>query len=188
MKRKRVVEKVFHLVRGGHYKQYTTPKQKVLKLLTGRHVAVTYFPVEQMIKDLFCNSTLMKEEHLLITDANNPLNNDNQPMMSFGEVDSGSWWKTAREHECKGDRDMLWPLIMFIDGMKVDNLSGKLKLEPIAFTFSRFCRWVRNQDNAWRTWAYMEEVKQPLLSTEEDDVTLTAKDKLQEYHDFLHFC
>jgi hypothetical protein len=76
---------------------------------------------------------------------------------------------------------------MFIDGMKVDNLSGKLKLEPISFTFSRFRHWVHNQDNAWRTWAYMEEVKEPILSNEEDNVTLTAKDRLQEYHDILGF-
>jgi hypothetical protein len=76
---------------------------------------------------------------------------------------------------------------MFIDAMKVDNLSGKLKLEPISFTFSRFHRWVRNQDNTWRTWAYMKEVKQPLLSTDEEEVTLSPKDRLQEYHDIVAF-
>lgn len=82
---------------------------------------------------------------------------------------------------------MLWPLIMFIDVMKVDNLSGKKLKEPISFTFSRFHRWVRNQDNTWRTWAYMKEVKQPLLSTDEEEVTLSPKDRLQEYHDIVAF-
>jgi hypothetical protein len=77
---------------------------------------------------------------------------------------------------------------MFIDGMKVDNHSGKLKLEPISFIFSRFRRWVRNQDNAWRTWAYMEEVKQPRFSnTEEERGDVTAKERMQEYHDILRF-
>jgi hypothetical protein len=75
---------------------------------------------------------------------------------------------------------------MFIDGMKVDNIAGKLKLEPVTFTFSRFKRWVRNQDNAWRTLAYMEDVKQPLFN-EEDAPPITAKDRLQEYHDILGF-
>ena len=188
MKRKKVVEKVFRHVRGDNYRQYMTPKQKILKLSTGRHVAVTYFPIEQMIKDLLCNSTLMRAENLLISDVNNPLNDtDNNASMSFGDVDSGSWWKKARENECKEARDMLWPLIMFIDGMKVDNLSGKLKLEPISFTFSRFRRWVRNQDNAWRTWAYMEEVKEALLPNEGENVILSAKERLQEYHDILRF-
>jgi hypothetical protein len=187
MKRTVVVEKVFRHVRGDNYRQFMLPKQKVLKLSTGRHVAVTYFPIEMMLKDLLCNTTLMKAEHLLISDVNNPLNDDNHPMMSFGEVDSGTWWKTAREHECKEDSDMLWPLIMFIDGMKVGNLSGKLKLEPISFTFSRFRRWVRNQDNAWRTWAYMEEVKEPIVSDEDEEISLTPKERLQEYHDILTF-
>jgi hypothetical protein len=76
---------------------------------------------------------------------------------------------------------------MFIDGMKVDNLLGKLKLEPISFTFSRFHRWVRNQNNAWRTWAYMEEVKQPLFSDEDEELSVSPKERLQEYHDILTF-
>jgi hypothetical protein len=187
MKRTAVVEKVFFHVRGENYRQFMTPKRKVLKLSTGRHVAITYFPIDMMLKDLLCNTTLMRPEHLLISDLNNPLNEENHPMTSFGEVDSGSWWKNAREHECTGDSDMLWPLIMFIDGMKVDNLSGKLKLEPISFTFSRFHRWVRNQDNAWRTWAYMEEVKQPLISDEDEELSVSPKERLQEYHDILTF-
>jgi hypothetical protein len=187
MKRTSVVEKVFFHVRGENYRQFMSPKQKILKLSTGRHVAVTYFPIDMMLKDLLCNTTLMRPEHLLIFDVNNPLNDDNSRMASFGDVDSGTWWKNAREHECTGDTDMLWPLIMFIDGMKVDNLSGKLKLEPISFTFSRFHRWVRNQDNAWRTWAYMEEVKQPLISDDDEELSVSPKERLQEYHDILTF-
>ena len=141
-----------------------------------------------MIKDLLCNSTLMKAEHLLLDDRNNFNNNPIRMDTSFGDVDTGSWWKTATETECIDSHDFLWPLIMFIDGMKVDNHSGKLKLEPITFTFSRFRRWIRNQDNAWRTWAYMEEVKQPRFSnTEEERGDVTAKERMQEYHDILRF-
>jgi hypothetical protein len=75
-----------------------------------------------------------------------------------------------------------WPIIMFIDAMKVDNLAGKLKLEPITLTFSRFKRWVQNQDNAWRTWGYMEKVKQPMFSPGEVPI-ITTKQRLQEYRD-----
>jgi hypothetical protein len=184
--KKMFVQKVSQLVRGENYKDYMLPKQTVLKLSTGRHVAVTYFPLVNMIKDLLCNSTLMKPEHLLISDVHNPLATDNGPMVtSFGEMDSGSWWRTAQQNECTGYIDMLWPLTMFIDGMKVDNLSGKLQLEPITFTFSRFCRFVRNQDNAWRMWAYMEEVKEPVSCHGNNEITITPKDRLQEYHDIL---
>jgi hypothetical protein len=189
MRRNVVVEKVFRHVRGENYKQYMAPRQKILKLSTGRHVAVTYFPLENMIKDMLCNSALMRRDHLLLDDVDGPGNNPpNERMSTFGDVNTGSWWKTATETECTKNHDLLWPLIMFIDGMKVDNHSGKLKLEPISFTFSRFCRWIRNQDNAWRTWAYMEEVKQPRMVHDNDDSNdLTAKDRLQEYHDILRF-
>jgi hypothetical protein len=155
MKRKMVIENVYRHVRGGGYKELMTPRQEVLQLSTGRHVALTYFPLEFMITDMLSNATLMDKENLLFSNYKDPAN-DQLSMASqlhYGEVNSGSWWKTATRHECKGPKDILWPLIMFIDAMKVDNHAGKLKLEPITFTFSRFKRWVRNQDNAWRTWA-----------------------------------
>jgi hypothetical protein len=188
MKRKVVVEKVFRHVRGDKYKEFMNPTQEVLQLSTGRHVAITYFPLEMMIRDMLGNSTLMEKDNLLFSDYKDPskgVNPSNTPVC-YGEVNSGSWWKDATGHECTGPNDILWPLIMFIDGMKVDNIAGKLKLEPVTFTFSRFKRWVRNQDNAWRTLAYMEDVKQPLFN-EEDAPPITAKDRLQEYHDILGF-
>jgi Cobalamin biosynthesis protein CobT (nicotinate-mononucleotide:5, 6-dimethylbenzimidazole phosphoribosyltransferase) len=166
MKRRVVVEKVFQHVRGERYMEFMTPRQKVLRLSTGRHVALTCFPLELMICDMLSNSTLMEKENLLFSNYNNPTDECLSPTSEqcYGEVNSGSWWQKATRHECKGPKDVLWPIIMFIDAMKVDNLAGKLKLEPITFTFSRFKRWVRNQENAWRTWGYIEEVKQSLCT------------------------
>ena len=190
MKRDLVVHKVFRHVRGNNYKDFMHPKQKIIRLSTGRLVAITYFPLENMIKDLLYNATLMDKENLLFSNFSNPLDDgtSNDPSL-FGDVDTGTWWKCAKQHECREQRDVLWPLIMFIDGMKVDEMSGKLKLEPISFTFSRFKRFVRHQDNAWRTWAYIEDVKQPprLRPVGEENAMLTSKDRLQEYHDILRF-
>ena len=191
MKRDLVVHKVFRHVRGDEYKDFMHPKQKIIRLSTGRLVAITYFPLENMIKDLLTNATLMDKENLLFSNFSNPVAGDvtcNDQSL-FGDVDTGTWWKCAKEHECREERDILWPLIMFIDGMKVDEMSGKLKLEPISFTFSRFKRFVRHQDNAWRTWCYIEDVKQPprLRPVGEEDAMLTSKDRLQEYHDILFF-
>jgi hypothetical protein len=190
MKRDVVVEKVFRAVRGDNYKEFMYPKQRILELSTGRHVAVTYFPIENMIKDLLNNSTLMERRNLLFSNFSDPTeDNCRIDPTNFGELNTGTWWNTAKEHECREVRDVLWPLILFIDGMKVDNISGKLKLEPISFTFSRFRRFMRHQDNAWRTWAYMEDVKQPTRTRPigEEDPLLTSKQRLQEYHDILAF-
>jgi len=188
MSRKIVVDKVFRHVRGDKYKAFMTPRQKVVRLSTGRHVAITYFPLETMITDMLSNVTLMAKENLLFSNLKEPTKEISQDNPSpYGEVNSGNWWKQAVTHECTGPKDVLWPLIMFIDGMKVDNHAGKLRLEPITFTFSRFKRWVRNQDNAWRTWAYMEDVKQPLYGPDNEPVAVTPKQRLQEYHDVLAF-
>jgi hypothetical protein len=60
------VEKVFQLVRGDQYKEFSSPRQKILKFSTfstGCHVlAVSYFSLENMIIDILCNSTLMKRD------------------------------------------------------------------------------------------------------------------------------
>jgi hypothetical protein len=181
MKREVVVQKVFKAVRGDNYKEYMYPKQTVLKLSTGRYVPLTYFPLENMIIDFFVNDTLMDKGNLLFSDFNEPTKDTSTTdPLSFGELNTGTWWKTAQQHECTSEKDVLWPLIMFIDGMKVDNISGRLKLEPISFAFSRFKQFVRHQDNAWRTWAYMEDVKQPppSMPVGEEHPTLTSKERL----------
>jgi hypothetical protein len=67
----------------------------------------------------------MKLENLLISYLHNPYAyHCDAEMVSFGEVDSGSWWQTAQQHECTNKNNMLWPLMMFIDRMKVDNLDS----------------------------------------------------------------
>jgi hypothetical protein len=59
-------------VRGDNYREYMYPKQRVLKLSTGRHVALTYFPLETMIIDLLAKSTLMDKQNLLFSDFSDP--------------------------------------------------------------------------------------------------------------------
>jgi hypothetical protein len=113
MKRKVVVEKVFQHVRGDNYKEFMNPKQEVLELSTGRHVAITYFPLETMIRDMLGNSTLMEKDNLLFSDYKDPSKGINPltTQVCYGEVNSGSWWKDATHHECTGPNDILWPCI-----------------------------------------------------------------------------
>ena len=167
------MDKVFRHVHGDKYKALMSPHQKVMRLATGCYVAITYFPLEAMITDMLSNATLMAQDNLLFPNYKDPTNEispDNP--MPYGEVNSGTWWKETVKHECTRLKDILWPLIMFIDAMKVDNHAGKLRLEHISFTFSRFKCWVHNQDNAWHAWAYMEDVKQPLYGPDNEPVAV----------------
>lgn len=94
MNRKTVAERVSQCIRGEHYKNYMLPKKKIIKLSTERHVTVTYFPIANMIKDLLCNTTLMQAEILLISHVHNPCQRNNgSNAITFGEVNSGSWWQ-----------------------------------------------------------------------------------------------
>jgi hypothetical protein len=103
--------------------------------------------------------------------------NDN----TLSEINTGQWWSASTAMECNTESDFLWPLIMFIDGMKISNL-GSLRLEPVTFTFARFKHHIRNQNNAWRTAAFIEEVHQKRAYND-----LSAAEKLQDYHDILGF-
>jgi hypothetical protein len=81
-----------------------------------------------MIKDLLSNAPLMRPGHILWNDEKGD---------SLTEINTDSWWSTAMASECQTETDVLWPLGLFIDRMKISNL-GSLRLEPISFTFSRY--------------------------------------------------
>jgi hypothetical protein len=174
MKRKKYLKHISSTVRGSDkaVKEFR-PKRTLIQLSSGRQVYVTTIGFENMIKDLLSNTTLMRPEHILW---------DEDKGNTLSEVNSGHWWSAARTAECLTEMDVLWPLVMFIDGMKISNL-GSLRLEPITFTFSRFKRNIRYQGNAWRTAAFIEEVHQ-VRGVDED---ISARDKLQDYHDILNF-
>lgn len=73
---------------------------------------------------------------------------------------------------------------MFIDGMKISSHSSSLRLEPVTFSFARFNRHVRNQGNAWRTVAFIDEVNQ-LKFQRGKAQRLSTSERVQEYHDIL---
>jgi hypothetical protein len=173
MKRKKYLKHIRMAVRGTReaVKEYE-PKRNLITLSSGRQVYVTTIGFKNMITDMLSNNMLMQSKNLLWND---------ELGTTLSEVNTGEWWSSAAEMECITESEVLWPLIMFIDGMKISNM-GTLRLEPITFTFSRFKRHIRNQENAWRTAAFIEEVHQ-----RRGEEKISAKDKLQDYHDILNF-
>jgi hypothetical protein len=101
-------------------------------------VYVTTIGFENMVKDLLSNTMLMSPNNILWETGNDA--------SILSEVHTGEWWMTASATECNSESDLLWPLILFIDAMKISNM-GSLRLEPVTFTFSRFKRHIRHQDN-----------------------------------------
>lgn len=173
MKRKQYLKHIRMTVRGTKeaVKEFE-PKRTLVTLSSGRQVYVTTIGFKNMITDMLSNNFLMLPDNILW---------DNRKDTNLSEINTGDWWSTATAIECVTESEVLWPIIMFIDGMKIANM-GTLRLEPITFTFSRFKRHIRYQGNAWRTAAFIDEVRQLRV---EDKVT--AKEKVQDYHDILQF-
>jgi hypothetical protein len=66
----------------------------------------------------------------------------------YDDVNSGIWCRETAErmkmdHPDVQDQSVLWPLIMFIDGMLHGEFTN-LSQEPVLITFSAFKRSVRN--------------------------------------------
>jgi hypothetical protein len=173
IKRKPYLKQIRMAVRGTREAVHEyQPKRTLIELSSGRQVYITIIGFENMVKDMLSNTTLMNPNNILW---------GHEESDSLSEVNTGHWWSVATRTECRTQSEVLWPLTLFIDAMKISTL-GTLRLEPVTFTFSRFKRHIRYQGNAWRTAAFLEEARQVRHGDK-----LSAEDKLQDYHDILRF-
>lgn len=157
------------------------PKSKEILLSTGRKTVITLFNLNAVITDLLCNSDLMKKENLIF-DYNVEFSDCVQHQSNvYGDVNTGSWWRDTQNDICagtvNGKRKVLWPLILFIDGVCHGDFQ-KLSQEPVLATFSAFKREVRNRPEAWRPLAYLD-FKGNMQGK------VSGKQSLQEYSDVL---
>jgi hypothetical protein len=112
--------------------------------------------------ELLCNEDLIIRDNLVFGDndftaCDAGLVGD---MDVYDDVNSGLWWKETTEkmkedHPDIQDCSVLWPLILFIDGVSHGEFTN-LNQEPVLMTFSAFKRTVRNKAQAWRPLAYID--------------------------------
>jgi hypothetical protein len=149
-------------VYGKEYLKHCKPKQRVVHLSSGRLAEVTVFDVHSVIVELLCNEDLIKRENLVykendFTYLDEKVGGDTNV---YGDVNSGTWWietteKMKREHPDIDHCSVLWPLILFIDGVSHGEFTN-LNQEPVLMTFSAFNRDVRNKAQSWRPIAYVD--------------------------------
>jgi hypothetical protein len=119
------------------------PIETNVPLHPNKVATVVTFPFVEMVQSLLSDSSLLKRENLL--DKNDALDHDH-----LGDIHTGSWFKAARSLLCSNNgKDVLCPIILFIDKTHVDNFS-KWSLEPVLFTLGLFNRKTRNLSEAWR--------------------------------------
>ena len=72
----------------------------------------------------------------------------------YDDVNSGSRYIHAHIKLCTGERDVLLPVIMFIDKSHTD-LKGNKTLEAVCITLGIFPRHIRNKPEAWSVIGYI---------------------------------
>ena len=169
------------LAYGSEISKAYEPKSREVLLSTGRKTVLTLFNLNAIITDLLCNSDLMKKENLIF-DYNVAFSDCSQHESNvYGEVNTGKWWCDTQNDICagmiNGKRKVLWPLILFIDGVCHGEFT-KLSQEPVLVTFSAFKREIRNRPEAWRPLAFLD-----YKGNMAGDVG--GKQSLQEYSDVL---
>ena len=123
---------------------------------------------------LLADTDLMQEKNLLIN-KEKPYQFVESKNGCFADINTGSLWKEGWDSCNSAKKEVLCPLIFFIDKTHTD-VQGKLSLEPVCFTLGIFNRKTRNQGHAWRTIGYMPNFN--LLPKYKQN----AKMKLQDYH------
>ena len=190
------------------------PKSQFINIGPQRDVPVEVvkFDTIGMIHSLLSDPDLMKDENLLFTgDDPYPKFNENGDLPNpsvLKDINSGIWFKKASETLCEDVIDIVCPILLFIDGLTIDEYSN-IQLEPVTFTLGIFKREIRNQDKAWRTLGYINNVnehdaynkvqenEEDLSDTDSDDTTdgnaqkftsnynINSCDKLTDYHTIL---
>ena len=144
------------------------PKTKI-------RVTLIVFPFGNMLLSLLTDPVAMQPENLNL----HPENPFAPPVVGgsdgqYGDFNTGTVHKDAHARYCKGEKDILAEITLFIDKTHLDN-KGKHTLEPVMFTTALFKRHFRNQHEAWRPLGFIPNLD--LLAPH-----AKAEDKQQDYH------
>ena len=165
---------------------------------------VITFDTIGMIHSLLSDPNLMKDENLLF-DGQSPYPkfNENTGKLEIsdilGDVNTGIWYKKACESLCEGPIDIVCPIIMFIDGLTIDEYSN-IQIEPVTFTLGIFNRATRNKAEAWKTLGFINNINHhdtyindnndTALNNANNDTNqsiggMSSAQKLSDYHTIL---
>ena len=94
-------------------------------------IPVTTFSLKGTIVLLLTNKDLMQPQHLIL-DLSNPFKTFERSDV-LNDIDTGWWYHETIDDLCQLEKDILLPLIIFIDGSNIDN-NGRLSVEPVTIT------------------------------------------------------
>ena len=174
-----------------------TPTSTCLPLPSGqKSTNVTKFDLKGVIYSLLLDKSLFSVDNCLIHDKYycNPELYHNLPSeeKNFSDVHTGTWFLHAfRNINMRHSRDILCPIILFIDGTPIDSYS-KHTLEPVMMTLGIFNSKTRQLPRAWRLLGYIEQDSNYVtcnegINNDNQRKTIDQVSKRQDYHHILSF-
>ena len=175
IKRDKFIREMNHRLYHGNIMMKPTVSN--LNLSSNRVTSVVTFSMKEMILKMITNTSLFHPDNLLL-DPNNPCGD---PLDSpyYDEVNSGTWFKDAKQKECILPNHILMPFCFFIDGLSVDKY-GKLTVEAVLTCCLWFNRKARNRSSTWWVQGFIQDQK--LFRNQK---TYIRDDKAQDYHDMM---
>ena len=176
-----------------------SPLQEIIQLPSRKYAKISYFRFSSIVISLLSDPDFL----------GNPLNNHFQnkyyrnPTLQtsirnekrqYSDLHHGSAFHNAYNKCCKNKRDVLLPIIAFIDGTPIDTY-GRLKLEVVMISLGIATQTYRNKTDAWRILGYIpDEFNETEMndnkkhstkqsSTQRNEATSRRKD----YHHMLSF-
>ncbi len=182
------------------------PRAKVLSELEDRFdmqssrftpTIVSYLPDERptvvyvasfadAVYSLLSDPELMNEQNLSFPDPHDPFLFAEAPhpdgrtrrKPDLSELHHGSWHNDTQQARCTGPKDVLVPVIFYMDGVATDTF-GRLGLTPLNFTLGIFNAATRVKKEAWVTIYYHpDDGAEASLHKN----IMTASDKIQNLH------
>ena len=117
-------------------------------------IEVTVRSFRKVLRSLHGKGHLFKESNLSLPNSESPYSYENSPPVeTISELHHGSWWAETWKDTCKSPKEMLVPLILYMDAIAIDR-HGKLSLTPLNFTLGIFSTSTRKQSDAWETFYF----------------------------------
>ncbi|RHZ50763.1 hypothetical protein Glove_492g3 [Diversispora epigaea] len=137
---------------------------------------VHYRPIKNCIKNLLSNPDILK--NLMFRYKNSKIEDEK----SYGEQNSGNWWKRA-ERSILNHANIL-SIILYSDATTTDTL-GKSSLHPIYVFLGNIFTWRRNKENAKQLLGYL-----PILSAKNEKEKKSSEFKelaRETFHNSIKF-
>ena len=158
------------------------PKTNHLTCPSGRKVDITTIDIDAAILDLLTDPDITNPSNLIFQNGNidNPFLLEDSPF--YDDLDqSGIYQATYKERIQDPSKELLCPIIIYIDETNLDSYS-KLVLHPVVITLGIYKRSTRNLQMSWRLIGYL-----PNFEEHSGHKQYSADQKMNDYHFCLRY-